>query len=156
MCQVPGAADPEQFPLLWVLQLVAKSARKAWSPEKYRLDELPRLLEQQAATAGGGAAEHVEVPPGFALILPYYVKDRYAIEMEIARRLFKVLSGLPADNVLAGYAAFWIFRMLTNVVIVSADHPLFDEEVIGTGSPQGKRLRKLLRLEPVQGSRDTA
>ena len=99
------------------------------------------------------------LPEEFEGAFSYYVRDRKSAELLVARLLCEMLTeavtrGKGANWVLCAYAAFWIYRLDKGAVILSLDHPLYSDQLIGDGAAHRVLLQKLLKLEPVRGARD--
>ena len=124
-------------------------ALQAFSFRKFRMDEVLRARQEEGE----------QLVAGFDWLMFFYVHDRRAAEIKIALLLSEMLrdqveSGKTAEWALTAYAAFWVYRMQSGAVILSPDHPLYSDQLIGKDAPEGERLRKLLQLKKVSGARD--
>ena len=124
-------------------------ALQAFSLRKFRVN---KVLRERLA-------EGEELAPGFDWVLLFYIADRRAAELRIAKLLSTMLrdqveSGRTAEWALTAYAAFWVYRLQTGAVILSPDHPLYSDALIGPKSLEGKRLRDLLQLKKITTARD--
>ena len=122
---------------------------KAFSLKEFCVDEALRskLIDGHSLSA--------EFEDAFS----FYVRDRKSSELLVARLLCEMLTeavtrGKDANWILCAYAAFWIYRLDKGAVILSLDHPLYSDQLIGDGAAPRVQLQKLLKLEPVRGARD--
>ena len=121
-------------------------ALQAFSMEKFTVDEV--LRDSGAQLIGC-----------FDIALAFYVRDRREEELVIARMLCQLLEsfaevGRNQEWILTAYTAFWVYRILSGKVVLSAQHPLFDDMLIGKDATIGNQLRDMMRLKKLKGARD--
>ena len=135
-----------------VIQLRAQHERyalHAFDPHRFRLDEVTDEMLPEGEEKGAG----------FNLILEYYRRDRIAQELEIARLLAAMLQETVAKGVhdskwcVVAYCAFWVLRIHTGHIALSAGHYVYSDMVIGKGTESGDRFRSLLKLKSVKLAR---